>query len=82
MLLFLMLVSGFAEVISLGAVIPFLSVLTVPELLFKHTIVQEFAQIWGITSAAQLVLPLTIVFIIAALVAGAIRIFYFGLVFD
>ena len=69
----LMLVSAFAEVISLGAVLPFLGILTAPDLAFNRPIVAEVAQAWGITSADQLVLPLTVAFVAAALMAGAIR---------
>ena len=68
-----MLVSAFAEVISLGAVLPFLGILTAPDLVFNHPIVAKLAHAWGVTSADKLVLPLTIAFAAAALVAGAIR---------
>ena len=68
-----MLVSAFAEVVSLGAVLPLLSILTVPDLVFNHPIVANVAQAGGITSADQLVLPFTVAFIAAALMAGAIR---------
>ncbi len=70
----LMLVSAFAEIVSLGAVIPFLSVIIAPDLVYQHRIVSALADAWGITSAHQLVLPLTIAFASAALLAGAIRI--------
>jgi len=68
-----MLASAFAEAISLGAVLPFLGILTAPSLVFSHPVVAKVAQAWGITSAGKLVLPLTIAFAAAALVAGAIR---------
>ena len=74
LLMGLMLVSAFAEVASLGAVLPFLGILISPEQVFNHPIVADMAQAWGISSADQLVLPLTLVFISAALIAGAIRI--------
>jgi ATP-binding cassette subfamily B protein len=70
----LMLISAFAEVVSLGAVLPFLGILVAPDRLFTHPIVANVAQAWGITSADQLVLPLTVAFATAALIAGAIRI--------
>jgi ATP-binding cassette, subfamily B, bacterial PglK len=70
----LMLISAFAEVISLGAVLPFLGILVAPDRVFSHPIVADVAQDWGITSADQLVLPLTVAFVAAALIAGAIRI--------
>ena len=69
-----MLVSAFAEVVSLGAVLPFLGILVAPEHVFNHPIVTNLVQAWGITSAEQLVLPLTIAFALVALMAGVIRI--------
>jgi len=68
-----MLVSAFAEIVSLGAVLPFLGVLTAPERVFSYPVVAEMAQVWGITSADQLVLPITVGFALAALIAGGIR---------
>ncbi len=70
----LMLISAFAEVVSLGAVLPFLGILVAPEHVFGHPIIADVALAWGITSADQLVLPLTIAFATTALIAGAIRI--------
>jgi ABC-type multidrug transport system fused ATPase/permease subunit len=70
----LMLASAFAEVVSLGAVLPFLGILVAPDRVFSHPIVADVALAWGVTSADQLVLPLTVAFAAAALIAGAIRI--------
>lgn len=70
----LILVNAFAEIVSLSAVLPFLGILTAPDRVFSHPIVAEVAQAWGITSADQLALPLTVAFAAAALIAGAIRI--------
>lgn len=74
LLLGLMLVSAFAEVVSLGAVLPFLGILTAPDTLFNQPLVMDLAKTWGISTADQLVLPITVAFVVAALVAGAIRI--------
>jgi ATP-binding cassette, subfamily B, bacterial PglK len=74
LLMGLMLVSAFAEVVSLGAVLPFLGILIAPDKVFSYPIVADLALVWGITSADQLVLPLTVAFTAAALIAGAIRI--------
>ena len=69
----LMLVSAFAEVVSLGAVLPFLAAITVPEKLLNYPLIADLANLWGVTSPDQLALPLTIIFAVAALVAAGIR---------
>jgi ATP-binding cassette subfamily B protein len=74
LLLILMLVSALAEVVSLGAVLPFLGILTAPAMVFQHPAIAGMAGVVGITSADQLVLPLAVVFAVAAVLAGAIRI--------
>jgi ATP-binding cassette subfamily B protein len=68
-----MVIASFAEVISIGAALPFLAVLTSPEKLFEHTAAQPLIQALGVTAPAQLLLPLTIAFGAAALFAGIIR---------
>lgn len=71
----LTLVSSFAEVISLGAVVPFIGILTQPEKVFNTPLMSGVIQGLGITSAAGLVLPLTVAFTVAALVAAGLRLF-------
>lgn len=73
LLLALMLVSVFAEIVSLGAVLPFIGVLAAPEMMFEQPFIADLARAAGIESADKLVLPLTIVFALAATVSGAIR---------
>ena len=73
LLLGLMLISAFAEMVSLGAVLPFLGALTAPERVFSYRLVADFAPGWGITTASDLMLPLTVAFVIAALAAGSLR---------
>lgn len=74
LLMSLVLVSAFAEVVSLGAVLPFIGILVAPDRVFNHPIAVDVAQAWGINTVDQFVLALTGVFIVAALTAGAIRI--------
>ena len=69
----LMIVSAFAEVITLGAVIPFITVLVDPERVFQYGPVVDLAQLLDIDRPEDLVVPLAIVFITGALVATAIR---------
>jgi ABC-type bacteriocin/lantibiotic exporter with double-glycine peptidase domain len=73
LLLVLMLLASFAEILSIGAVLPFLGVLTVPERVFEHAAAQPIIQALGLKAPAQLLLPLTIAFGAAALIAGAMR---------
>ncbi len=73
MLLILMIFASFLEVVSVGAVLPFLGVLTAPEQIYHHPLMQPLIQILELSTPAQLVLPITIFFIIAALLAGSIR---------
>jgi len=70
----LMIIVSFAEVISIGAILPFLGVLTSPELVYQNAFMQPIIQTLELNSANQLVLPLTIGFIVAALIAGVMRI--------
>ncbi len=70
----LMIIVSFAEVISIGAILPFLGVLTSPELVYQNAFMQPIIQTLELNSANQLILPLTIVFIAAALIAGVMRI--------
>ncbi len=73
LLLVLMLLASFAEILSIGAVLPFLGVLTAPERIFELPAAQPFIQALNITEPKQLLLPLTVVFGSAALIAGAMR---------
>lgn len=73
LLLGLTLVGSMAEVVSLGAVVPFIGILTQPEKVFEYPIIADVVHIFGITSPNDLVLPLTIAFSSAALVAGGLR---------
>ncbi len=73
LLLILMVLASFSEIVSLGAVLPFLAFLTAPERLFVHPATQIFIKTLGINSADQLLLPLTIVFSLAAIMAGTMR---------
>ena len=68
-----MIFSSFAEVISIGALLPFLGVLTSPERVFDHSLVQPWIRVLQIRSADQLLLPLTLIFGTAAVFAGTLR---------
>ncbi len=73
LLLVLMLLASFAEILSIGAVLPFLGILTAPERVFNLLVAQPFIQALALSEPSQLLLPLTIVFGFAALLAGGLR---------
>ena len=68
-----MIIASLAEIISIGAVLPFLGILTAPEQVYQHSLMQPVIQILALTEPKQLILPLTILFITAALLTGIIR---------
>lgn len=73
LLLVLMVLASFAEIVSIGAVLPFLGVLTVPDRVFVHPAAQPFIELLALKEPKDLLLPLTIVFGLAALLTGAMR---------
>ena len=72
-LFFLMVLASFAEVLTIGAVLPFLAVLTNPQKLFEQELIQPLIQFLNISEPQQLLLPLTITFSLAAIFSGAMR---------
>ena len=75
LLLILMMIASLFEVVSIGAIIPFLGILTAPEQVYQHQMTQPVIQLLQLTSPSQLLFPLTVVFISSALLAGIIRLF-------
>ena len=74
LLLILMLFASFAEMLSIGAMLPFLGVLTAPEKIFNFAAAQPIIRSLNLTEPTQLLLPLTIAFCLAAMIAGVMRI--------
>lgn len=68
-----MLASGGAELVSLGAVLPFLEVLNDQEGLWQQPFVQALAPRVGFTTANDLLLPATLAFAAAAVLAALVR---------
>jgi ATP-binding cassette subfamily B protein len=69
----LMLLSGLAEAMTLGAVLPFLAVIVAPEKIFDNPFISQSAMAFGFTDPHDLVLPLTIIFALVAIIAGGLR---------
>src|ERR1700755_3440604 len=72
----LMLASVLAEIVSIGAVVPFIGILAAPDAALRNPIVSAFARLLGVTTAGELALPVTIAFAFAAMVAGVVRLVF------
>lgn len=75
LLFFVTMLGAFAEVVSLGAVLPFIGVLTQPDKIFDYSFTREIADFLGIVSGVDMVLPLAVAFASAALLANGLRLF-------
>jgi len=73
LLLVLMLLSSFSEMISLGAIVPFLGALSEPDKLLASPRWQSLLATLQISSSSHLVTVLAIGFIVAVLVASGLR---------
>lgn len=72
-LLILMVASSCVEIISIGAILPFLSILVEPERIFNHPALQILLKKIGFNFPHELLLPMTLTFIVAALASGFLR---------
>ena len=68
-----MMFASFAEAMSIGAVLPFLGVLTAPEKVFNHPFAKPFIQALSLSSSKELLFALTTAFALGTLISGAIR---------
>jgi ABC-type bacteriocin/lantibiotic exporter with double-glycine peptidase domain len=69
----LLIITSLTEVVSIGAVLPFLAVLAAPEKVFGHAFAQPFIGMFGFTEARQLLLPIAVAFASTALLSGGMR---------
>jgi ATP-binding cassette subfamily B protein len=72
-LFFLMIISSFAELISIGAILPFLGVLTSPEKVFIHKFASFFLVYFKISAPAELLFPITVLFIVVTIFSALVR---------
>jgi ATP-binding cassette subfamily B protein len=52
-----MTTASLAEVVSIGAVLPFLGVLTTPESVFEHQLMRPLIQLFNLSEPKELLLP-------------------------
>jgi ATP-binding cassette subfamily B protein len=73
LLLLLMLLASVAEVLSIGAIVPFLGVLTSPDKFFSIPFAIPYINMLGVASPEDLLLPLALSFALATFFAGIFR---------
>ena len=69
----LMVLATLAEVVSLGLALPFLSVITNPENLYTSEYVKPFVDLLNIQDASELLLPVSLIFILTIILSSIIR---------
>jgi len=67
------LAAAVAELVSLGSVLPFLAVLTEPNRFWQHPVVESLAPLMGWASPADLLIPASVLFALAAVLAAGVR---------
>ena len=72
-LLLIMLLNTFAEVVSIGLVIPFIGFITQSEKLWNNPLVKQFATTFGFEEPSQLLLLTTLLFSLTCIFAALIR---------
>jgi ABC-type multidrug transport system fused ATPase/permease subunit len=74
LLVILTIISSFAEIFSLGSIVPFIAILTQPEKIYSYPFISEFSTYLGARNANDLIAPIAWIFIIAAIFAGMSRV--------
>lgn len=72
-LLFLMLLASFAEMASIGALLPFIGALISPDVVFSHSMAKPFIDVLAIENPSRILLPMTLIFCLIITFASIIR---------
>lgn len=70
-----MLFVSFLEVVSIGAIIPFLGIIVAPEAVFNNPFIQPLVNFLDITNPDQLIIPVTVIFLCLAIFSGIARLY-------
>jgi len=71
---FLMIISSIFEVVSIGSILPFLGVITSPDTVYNHEFAKPIVDFFGWHNSGEIILPFTIIFVVAILISSSIRI--------
>ena len=81
LLFLIVMVNSFTELISLISIIPFLAVLVNPSGIYNIFFIKEIAKILKITNSNEMLLPLTVIFLLGTLISGITRLIFFFLTY-
>jgi len=76
LLLFLMILTAILEIVSIGAIIPFISALTQPQSVMEVPLVEEINIYFGIDSTSEFAFFMTVIFCSVSIFASLIKLFY------
>ena len=80
--LIIMILNGFAELITISSVIPFLTALLNPEKLFNHPISIYISEVLNITEVESMFIPVILTFGICVILSTILRLYNLHLNFD
>ena len=70
----LMILSSFAEMISLGALLPFIGIIVSPDQIYTFAFAQILMHMLNVSTAQDLLLPITLIFSLTVVFAGLVRV--------
>lgn len=71
----LMVICAFAELLTISAVVPFISILVTPDLIIENSYISYFSDVFNLTSIADIRNGITIIFITLVIIAALLRFF-------
>ena len=75
-LLFIIFISSICEIISITLLLPFLSLFVDPQRIYNFEIIKKISHFFNIYNANELIMPITIIFIIAIFISGLVRLLF------
>jgi ATP-binding cassette subfamily B protein len=73
-LVFLTISASFAELFSLGAIVPFLAAISFPEQLYANSLAKPFILFFSLNSPNEILVPIILGFVLAVLIAALLRV--------
>lgn len=75
LLLILILLSAMLDIVSIGALVPFLYILTDPSALYNNEYFEIINQFFNFSNPSDVIIPSTLIFILLAFLAGIVRLY-------